>query len=164
MEPPKEKRVFTPEHLEKLRIAREKALVVRQKKAQEKLLIKNIEKEIVTKTHEIKLDNVKTKLDKLVKPPPVVESETESEPEIIVKKKKKKKSKKIVIVEDSDSDDEQQQVIFVKRTKPTLQQIPIQPQPQPQPQIQQPQPPQRPQRRTEAEIYAEHFQRNRRGF
>ena len=159
-----EKRVFTPEHLEKLKVAREKALVVRQKKAQEKLLVKNLEKDLVTKEHEVKVDTIKTKLDKLNAKPPPPESESESEPDApVVIKKKKKKAKKIVIVEESDSDEEQQQIIYVKRTKPQIQQI-QQPIPQPSAPIPIPQQPQPPQRRSEAEIYNEFYQRNRRGF
>lgn len=156
MEPPvvKEKRVFTPEHLAKLTISREKALAVRQKKAQEKALIKDLE----TKEHTLKMDTVKEKLSKikLVKEPEP-ESESESDNEVIVKKKKKKKSKKIVIVEDTDSDEEQQQIIFVKRTKPIIQ--PIQ---QTNNLIQQPVCQPVPVRRTTEQIYAEHYQRNQR--
>jgi len=115
------KRQFSPEHLEKLKIAREKALAVRQKKASEKKL----EKELATKEHEQKMETIKEKLGEISKPKkksepkpaPEPESEPESEPEVIIKKKTKKKAKKIVIVEDSDTDEEQQQVIFVKRTK-----------------------------------------------
>ena len=49
------KRQFSPEHLEKLKIAREKALAVRQKKASEKKL----EKELATKEHEQKMETIK---------------------------------------------------------------------------------------------------------
>lgn len=160
MENVKEKRVLSPEHLEKLKISREKALAVRQKRAQEKKL----EKELATKEHEIKIDNIKERLEdiskpkkKVVKPDSDTESET-AEP-IVVKRsvKSKKKPKKIVIVEDSDTDEEQQQVIFVKRKKeplPVPQQI--------QERIQQPvqQIEQISRRRDPNEIYAEHYQRN----
>ena len=47
METPKEKRVLTPEHLEKLKVSREKALAVRKKRAKEKKL----EKDLQTKEH-----------------------------------------------------------------------------------------------------------------
>jgi hypothetical protein len=163
MENVKEKRVLSPEHLEKLKISREKALAVRQKRAQEKKL----EKELATKEHEQKINGMKERLEdiskpkkKVVKPDSDTESET-AEP-IVVKKKLKKKPKKIVIVEDSDTDEEQQQVIFVKRKKeplPVPQQIqqPIQQIQQPIQQIEQPQVSRR---RDPNEIYAEHYQRN----
>jgi hypothetical protein len=155
----KEKRVLSPEHLEKLKIAREKALAVRQKKAQEKKL----EKELETKKHEQKINGIKEELETMDKPkvipsPPKPESDTDSDSSIIIKKKtKKKKAKKIVIVEDSDSDEEQQQVIFVKRKKDTPPPAQVQ-----QPILDHPAPAPEPQGRKyidPTQIYAEHYQR-----
>jgi len=115
----KPKKTLSSEQLEKLKVAREKALSVRQENAKNKAL----EKELATAEKEQHLNTVKEKLAKVKAPKqeaPKIEvqadSEPESEPEVIVKKKKPKK-KKIVIVEDSESDEEQQQVIFVKRKK-----------------------------------------------
>ena len=123
----KPKKVLSPEQLEKLKVARERALEVRQTNAKNKAL----EKELATAEKEQHLNTVKEKLAK-VKAPVKVEIEPDSEPEtpepetVVVKKSKKKKPKKIVIVEDSESDDEQQQVIFVKRKKePVTQPVPV---------------------------------------
>ncbi len=116
----KPKKTLSPEQLEKLKVAREKALSVRQTNAKNKAL----EKELATAEKEQHLNTVKEKLAKVKAPKqeaPKIEiqpdSEPESEPEVIVRKKKSTKKKKIVIVEDSDTDEEQQQVIFVKRKK-----------------------------------------------
>jgi len=100
---PKIKRVLSPEHLEKLKLSREKALEARRKNKNENLL----KKELKTIEHDLEIDAVKTKIKKLKEPIP----SSESEPEPVVVKKKKKK---IIVVEQSDSDD-QQQVIYVKR-------------------------------------------------
>jgi hypothetical protein len=121
----KPKKVLSPEQLEKLKVARERALEVRQTNAKNKAL----EKELATAEKEQHLNTVKEKLAK-VKAPVKVEiepdSEPETEPEPVIVKSKKKKPKKIVIVEDSESDDEQQQVIFVKRKKePAAQPVPV---------------------------------------
>jgi hypothetical protein len=116
----KPKKTLSPEQLEKLKVAREKALTVRQTNAKNKAL----EKELATAEKEQHLTQVKEKLAKVKAPkqePPKIEvqpdSEPEDEPEIIVKRKSKPKKKKIIVVEDSDTDEEQQQVIFVKRKK-----------------------------------------------
>jgi len=142
----KPKKTLSPEQLERLKVAREKALAVRQTNAKNKAL----EKELATAEKEQHLNTVKEKLAKVKAPkqePPKIEiqpdSEPESEPEIVVKRTKKPaKKKKIVIVEDSESDEEQQQVIFVRRKKDNpLQPIQHQPEPVPQ-QVFKPQPPQ----------------------
>ena len=104
----KVKKTLSPEQLEKLKVAREKALSVRQNNAKNKAL----EKELATAEKEQHLNNVKEKLAKVKAPkqePPkieIVESEPESEPEIVRVKSKKKTKKKIVIVEDSDTDED----------------------------------------------------------
>jgi hypothetical protein len=145
----KPKKTLSPEQLERLKVAREKALAVRQANAKNKAL----EKELATAEKEQHLNTVKEKLAKVKAPkqePPKIEiepdSEPDSEPEVVRVKSKKKPKKKIVIVEDSDTDDDQQQVIFVKRKKDNpLQPIqrPAEPVPQqvfkaPPPQPQQP--------------------------
>jgi hypothetical protein len=146
-EPTKPKKTLSPEQLQKLSVAREKALAVRQNNAKNKAL----EKELVVAEKEKHFLEVKEKLAKVKdpasavmgerlgeklkpkkEPPKVViepDSDPESEPEVIIRKKKSKGKKKIVIVEDSDTDDEQQQVIFVKRKKDN----PLKPIQQPEP-------------------------------
>ena len=110
----KPKRVLSPEALEKLKIAREKALLIRQENAKNK----SLEKELIKEEKEQHLTEVKEKLAivKAKKPIIVVEEEEKEEEEVIIKKKKPKK--KVIIVEDSDSDeDHQHQVIYVKKKK-----------------------------------------------
>jgi hypothetical protein len=133
----KPKKTLSADQLEKLKVAREKALTVRQTNAKNKAL----EKELATAEKEQHLNTVKEKLAKVKAPkqePPkieVVESEPESEPEIVVKRTKKpSKKKKIVIVEDSDTDEDQQQVIFVRRKKDNPLQPIQRPAPEPVPQ------------------------------
>jgi len=116
----KVKKTLSTEQLEKLKVAREKALSVRQTNAKNKAL----EKELATAEKEQHLNNVKEKLAKVKAPkqeaPVIVQVESEQdepEPEIVVKKKKKMLKKKIIVVEDSDTDEEQQQVIYVKKVK-----------------------------------------------
>ena len=126
----KPKKVLTPEQLEKLKVAREKALSVRQGNAKDKAL----EKELAQAEKTQRITEVKAKLNKLAKPevPKVVqvESEPEDEPvaEPVVKVKKVKKKPKVIIVEDSDTDDEQQQqVIYVKKKKKEVPATPVVP-------------------------------------
>jgi len=115
----KVKKTLSPEQLEKLKVAREKALSVRQTNAKNKAL----EKELATAEKEQHLTEVKEKLAKVKAPKQeapviVIESEQdEPEPEQVVVKKKKKVKKKIIVVEDSETDEEQQQVIYVKKVK-----------------------------------------------
>jgi hypothetical protein len=145
----KPKKTLSAEQLEKLKVAREKALTVRQTNAKNKAL----EKELATAEKEQHLNTVKEKLAKVKAPKQeapkieVVESEPESEPEVVVRRKSKPKKKKIIVVEDSDTDEEQQQVIFVKRKKdnplqsiqrPAPETVPQQVFKQPPPQPQQP--------------------------
>jgi len=122
----KAKKTLSPEQLEKLKVAREKALGVRQSNAKNKAL----EKELVIAEKEQHINNVKEKLVKIkagtsagkqeAPKIEIVESEPEDNTEVIIKKTKTKpKKKKIVIVEDSESDEEQQQIIYVKKKKDT---------------------------------------------
>jgi hypothetical protein len=118
---------LSPEQLEKLKVAREKALGVRQSNAKNKAL----EKELAKAEKEQHINTVKEKLVKIkagtsagkqeAPKIEIVESEhDEDDTEVIIKKTKTKpKKKKIVIVEDSDSDEEQQQIIYVKKKKDT---------------------------------------------
>jgi hypothetical protein len=132
----KVKKTLSTEQLEKLKVAREKALSVRQTNAKNKAL----ERELVVAEKEQHLNIVKEKLAKVkapkgnAEPIIVVEEEPESEPEVVIKKKVKIKKKKIIVVEDSDTDEEQQQVIYVKKVK-NKESIPV---PIPVPLIEQP--------------------------
>lgn len=129
----KVKKTLSTEQLEKLKVAREKALSVRQTNAKNKAL----EKELASAEKEQHLNNVKEKLAKVKatgnaesvatlrskqEAPVIVQVESEpDEPEpdapLLIKKKKKFLKKKIIVVEDSDTDEEQQQVIYVKKVK-----------------------------------------------
>lgn len=132
-------RQFTEEHLEKLKLAREKARETQQKNKE----IRQMEKEnkaeeerkrkeaIVAKNKEIKSSLKKVpnkpsnKVSALAKTEPQEEipedthnSEPEEDIKIIKKEKPKKKTKKpIVIVEQSESSEseEEQQVVYVKK-------------------------------------------------
>ena len=114
----KPKRILSQEQLEKLKIAREKALKVRQAKKEKDL--KTLEKQAKAKDIENKLLSYQ---ETTVAPPPAPEPEPESEPEETpppspVKKVKKKTRKPIVIVEESDSSEsEDEQVVYIKRSK-----------------------------------------------
>lgn len=137
-------RTLTPEHLEKLKIARAKAREVqikntelrkleRENKAHEKADDKvKREKAIKEKNKEIKdaLGVVKVEKNKKVSikepepesiplPEPEEESEEDITPEPVkVVKKKKPKKKPVVIVEaSSDSESDDNQVIYIKRKK-----------------------------------------------
>lgn len=100
----KPKKVMSPEMLEKLKIAREKALAVRKAKAEKMNEIKSLEK----KTQEQEIDNKLNELkQKVIIPPKVVEVEApkpkkkqqvkKKDPEVI-----KQKLEKLI---ESDSDD-----------------------------------------------------------
>lgn len=114
---PKVKRILTPEHLEKLKISREKAIAARVKMGIETKL----KKELKNAEHEAGISEVKQKLQKLKEPPqPVISSSEEDEPVVI--KKKPKKKKKVVVIEQTDSDEEQT-IVYVKKPKPIKESI-----------------------------------------
>ena len=103
---------MTPEHLEKLKIAREKAKI----KIQENALIRNKQKENLRIEKELQNKLILEKNNELTKataPDPEQES-PEPEPEVIIKKEKKKK-KPIVIIEKSSSSDDDDNVIYIKK-------------------------------------------------
>lgn len=136
-------RQFTEEHLEKLKIAREKARVTQLKNKELRLMEKENKADeerkrkegIIAKNKEIKtalkkvpnkpsskpsvLEKVKTKDDDDDNDENVVEDEDlEQNIKVIKKEKTKKKPKKpIVIVEQSESSesDDEQQVVYVKK-------------------------------------------------
>ena len=132
-------KITDPVVLERLRLAREKALIVRQTKAadrKDKKLVVEIEAKQEKASVQSKLAklNVMEEENEVVEPvavvkkpkskkpvvEPVIEPESESEPEpepvIVVKKSKPKavKKKKVVYVEESSSSEEE---VVVKRKK-----------------------------------------------
>lgn len=111
----KPKRQLSPEQLEKLKLAREKALAVRQEKAAKMSEIKRLEKEAAQKELNDKLEQVKQKVQPPPPPSPPVAT--------IPKQKRVKKSKAEIIKEvieepssesSSESDDDENVVNPVK--------------------------------------------------
>ena len=120
----KPKRVLTPEQLDHLKMAREKAVAIRKKLQDERLTRDKESVEAPPPTPIAIVEPVKPKKAPKAKPEIIIEPSSESEDDepIVIRKPKKTKSKKkrVVIVEDSsddESDDGHSQVIFVKRNK-----------------------------------------------
>ncbi len=113
-------RTLTPEHLEKLKLAREKAreaqiknTEARRKKKEEAI------KEVEPPVQEMNKIDLSTDEKILAEPEPDLESDEEAEP-VVVKKKKKPKKKPVVIVEESDSESESEgNVVYIKRRSNT---------------------------------------------
>ena len=135
--PEKKKRTMTPEALERLAKAREKAAEVKRalRKAKDEK-----ETEIKQRVKKEQLDKMERKvrnsmIDLTVddpKEPKEVEVEEEEE-EVVKKVKKKSKKKPVVIIEESSSDDDSN-VVYIKRKprkKEPAQPEPAQPQPAP---------------------------------
>ena len=108
----KPKKVMTPEQLEKLKVARERALEVRRKNAEDKKLIKEL---AVTEKEKV-ITEVKQKLYKLKEPVPAEPKVEiiEPEPEPI---KVKKEKKKIVIEQHSSDDENDHEVVYIRKKK-----------------------------------------------
>ena len=125
----KPRKVLSPEALEKLKLAREKANAIR--------------KESYTKKLEDKVNLLKAPKESPIAEEPVVEEEKKVKP-------KGKKKTKIIIEQSSDDSDEfedNQNVIFVKRASRKKKEVPVVPVvPEPQLQMEQmpPEPPIRP--------------------
>lgn len=115
--PEKVKKVMTPEQLEKLKIARERALEVRRKNAEEKKLIKELavtEKErVITEVKEKLYSIKKPPVARLTGPEPKVEI-IEPDPEPI---KPKTEKKKIVIEQHSSDDENDHEVVYIRKKK-----------------------------------------------
>jgi hypothetical protein len=131
-------RTLTPEHLEKLKLAREKAREAQiRNTAERKLKKEKVVPEVVqTKSEKIDLSTNEKILQKPVIEEPIFDLESDEEPEVVIKKEKKKKPKKkpVVIVEqesDSESDDGESNVIYIKKRsnkkKVELAPVPIEP-------------------------------------
>ncbi len=128
-------RTLTPEHLEKLKLAREKAreaqiknTEARRKKKEEAI------KEVEPPVQEMNKIDLSTNEKILEEPIPDLESDEEAEP-VVVKKKKKPKKKPVVIVEESDSESESEgNVVYIKRRSNKKKvELPPAPPPEPQP-------------------------------
>jgi len=119
-------RTLTPEHLEKLKVAREKARITQKKNTELRKLDRENKlhedtKEKVKREKAIKEKNIEIKNAVNHKEPILkknveeVEDEEEEEVKLHVKQKKKPKKKPVIIVEaSSDSDSDDQQVIYIK--------------------------------------------------
>ena len=124
-EPPvnlKTKKTRTPEQLEVLAKAREKALQIRKENAKLRQAEKQIEKD--KKSKELMMR--KQKVEEYNNPKEISEPEPEPEPKEIKRiskefqKKveiKKEKKKKIIYVEES-SESEEEEIVYVKKSKP----------------------------------------------
>jgi hypothetical protein len=87
----------TPEQLEILRLAREKAASIRAEKSQVKQKLKNLKEEAFQRDKELV-----EKMEKAKAEPPPPQEESEEEVEVV----KKPKKKKIVYVSDSEEEEE----------------------------------------------------------
>ena len=86
MQEAKQKRQLSPEQLEKLRIAREKALAVRREKAGKMKQLKELEKQAASKEVEQKIEKLKTVVSD---PIPKQEEEHQFQPQVVDKVVKK---------------------------------------------------------------------------
>jgi hypothetical protein len=121
----KPKKVMTPEQLEKLKVAREKALEVRRKNAEDKKLIK----ELADTEKQKVISEVKEKLYKLkepVKEPPAIKQEPKVEIiEADPPKADRNQKKKIVIEQHSSDDENDHEVVYIRKKKePTSSVVP----------------------------------------
>lgn len=139
------RRTMTPELLEKLKVAREKANEVKKKmKAEGDVArIAHLEKRLAKlkpPSKEPELNNKEKELKEKDEKLPTVEEEEEEQPQKIKKKKPKKKPVVIYDQSSSSSSDDDSQVVYVKRKSknkykraPAPQPAPIQQQPPPPP-------------------------------
>ena len=129
----KTKKTRTPEQLEVLSKAREKALQIRKENAKLRQAEKQIEKD--KKSKELMMR--KQKVAEYNSPKEISDPEPEPEPPKEIKRiskefqKKKEKKKKIIYVEES-SESEEEEIVYVKKSKPKARELPQQPlEPQP---------------------------------
>jgi len=125
----------SPEKLEMLKLAREKAYAIRaeQRELKDKeLLVKQLERERREKEVNSKLKElgkpelvVKTKTAE-PKPEPIPEQKPEPEPEVIKVVKPVKNRKKIIIEESSSSEDDEPEIVFRRVKKSSSIPIPHQ--------------------------------------
>ena len=131
-------RTLTPEHLEKLKLAREKAREAQIRNTAERKLKKEkvVPEVIQTKSEKIDLSTNEKILQKPVIEEPIFDLESDDEPEVVIKKEKKKKPKKkpVVIVEqesDSESDGDSNVVYIKRRSNKKKVELPPAPPPEP---------------------------------
>jgi hypothetical protein len=131
-------RTLTPEHLEKLKLARQKAREAQIKNTEARRKKKEEPKEgetpLVEEMNKIDLSTNEKILEEPAEPEPDLESDEEPEPVVIKKEKKKKPKKKpVVIVEESDSESEGEgNVVYIKR-RSNKKKVELPPAPQPEP-------------------------------
>lgn len=118
----KVKKTRTPEQLEVLSKAREKALEIRKENAKLRQAEKQIEKD--KKSKEILARKQKVEEYNNPKEEPIPEPEIVVEKETIkrIVKPKKEKKKKIIYVEES-SESEEEEIVYVKKSKPKKQEV-----------------------------------------
>jgi len=124
----KVKRIMTPDQLENLRKAREKANAVRRENAD----LRRMERETKIIEKMAKEKEIKEKYGKVKEPkkepepapvPQPEESSSEEEQEVVVKKKKvikKPKKKKVIYVDSSDDSSSEEEVVYKKKKKKTI--------------------------------------------
>jgi hypothetical protein len=126
-EKPKKTRTMTPEMIEKLKVARARAMEVKKELAKKNEATKINEQETKLNKRKTKLAEktapaINGKIDRSTikkykkRTTEAEESEEEPEPVIIKKEKKKPKKKPVVIVQESDSEsDDDNNVVYIKR-------------------------------------------------
>jgi hypothetical protein len=135
---PKPKRTLSEDQLAKLKVAREKALIVKRamkEKSDDKKIQHYQEKIMKIKGKKPDEPPVEEELQKLeIDEAEEPEPEPEPEQEVIVKKPKPKPKKKPIVIceESSESEDDNSNVIYIKKGKRRQQPAPLPP-PQPQP-------------------------------
>ena len=116
-QPKKVKKTRTPEQLEALARAREKALEIRKQNAE----LRKAEKELAKQEKEQNIKERKERVKKLLKEEPIKEVEEDTpdpDPEPPTPKPKAKpKKKKVIVVEESESEEEEE-VVVVKKKAP----------------------------------------------
>jgi len=140
----KPRKALSPEHLEKLALARAKANSIRKQNA-----VKKLETKVATMTADIKKEVIKEPEEKeekkeVIKEPEEKEQKKEIKEVKEEKPKRKGKKTKIIVEQSSDDSDDfepNDNVIFVKRTTRKKKELPP-PEPEPPPQQQYEPPPQ----------------------
>lgn len=114
-QPKKVKKTRTPEQLEALARAREKALEIRKQNAE----LRKAEKELAKQEKEQNIKERKERVKKLLKEEPIkeVEEDTPDPEPPAPKPKAKPKKKKVIVVEESESESEEEEVVVVKKKK-----------------------------------------------
>ena len=123
-------RTLSPEHLEKLKVAREKAREAQIKNTAER---KKKKEKVVEEVVEEKVVEEKVVEPVIEEPPLDLESDEEEIQPVKIKEKKKPKKKPVIIVEESnsESDDGESNVIYIKKRsnkkKVELPPVPVEP-------------------------------------